>query len=47
MLSNLKAELLVFGNYSHASSTLSSKIKEHILKYKQKNKCVFIHDSIG
>ena len=35
-----EAELLLFENYSHSSFTLSPKIISHILKNKQKNKCV-------
>ena len=35
---HLEAELLLFENYSHSSSTLSSKIIEHSKKNKQKNK---------
>ena len=43
-----EAELLLFDNYSHSSSTLSCynsnyKLVEHILKNKQKNKCVCIY----
>ena len=41
-----ETELLLLENYSHSSSTLSSKIKGHILKNKQKSKCVFIHEII-
>ena len=44
MLSNhLEAKFLLFENYSHSSSTLPSKIIRHILKYKQKNKCVRVY----
>ena len=39
--------LLLFENYSHSSSTLSSKVIGYILKNKQKNKCVCIHEIIG
>ena len=41
-----EAELLLFESYSHSSSTLSSKIIGQILKNKQKNKCVCIHEII-
>ena len=41
-----KAELLLFENYSHSSSTLSSKTREKILKNKQKNICVCVHKII-
>ena len=40
-----EAELLLFENYSHFSSALSSKLIKYILKNKQKNKCV-IHEII-
>ena len=40
-----EAEILLFENYSHSWSTLSSKIR-HILKNKQKNKCVCIHEIV-
>ena len=39
-------ELFSFENYSHFSSTLSPKIIGHVLKNKQKNKCVCIHEII-
>ena len=39
-----QAELLTFEFYSHSSSTLSPKLIGHILKSKQKNKCVCIHE---
>ena len=35
-----ETEILQFENYSHSSPTLSAKIIGHILKYKQKNKCL-------
>ena len=38
------AVLLQFENYSHFSSTLSFKNNRHILKNKQHNKCVCIHE---
>ena len=38
-----KAELLLFENYSHSSSTLSSRTREQILKSKKKNICVCVH----
>ena len=46
-----EAELLLFENYSHSFSTLSSNNNEtsimgHILKNKQKNKCVCVHNII-
>ena len=41
---HLDAELLVFENYSHFSSTLSSKKIGHVLKNNQKYECVFIHE---
>ena len=44
-----EAELSLFENYSHSSSTLSSnhsKIIGHILKNKQNNKGVCIHEII-
>ena len=34
----LEVEFLLFENYSHSSSTLSTKTVEHILKNKQKKK---------
>ena len=40
-----ETELLVFENFSHSSSCYYPKII-HILKNKQKNKCVFIHEII-
>ena len=40
-----EAELLTFGNYSHSSSTLSTNNRA-ILKNKQKNKYVSIHEII-
>ena len=39
-----KAELWLFENYSHSSSTLSSKNNRTYSKNKQKNKCVCIHE---
>ena len=42
-----EAELLLFENYSHSSSTLSSKsvkVIGHIQKNKQKNKCICNHE---
>ena len=39
-----EAELQLFYNYSHSSTTLSSKIIAHILKNKRKSKCLFIHE---
>ena len=42
----LHPELLPFENYSHSSSTLSSKNIGHILKNKQKNKYVRIHEIV-
>ena len=41
---HLEDELKFFKNYSYSSSTISSKIIGHILKNKQKNKCVCIHE---
>ena len=41
-----EAELLLFKSYWHSSFTLSSKIIGHILKNKQKNKCVWINEII-
>ena len=41
-----EAELLLFENYSHFSSTISSKVMGHILKNKQKNKNFCIHEII-
>ena len=42
-----EAELLLFGNYSHSSSRHHHlKIIGQILKHKQKNKCVCIHEII-
>ena len=41
-----EAELLLFENYSKSSSTLSSKKIGHVLKNKQKIKCVCIHKII-
>ena len=38
-----EAELLLFENYSHSSSTLSSKNNRTCSKNKKKNKCVCIH----
>ena len=41
--------LLLFENYSQSSSTLSSKDNRtirHILKDKQKNKCVCFHENL-
>ena len=48
MLSNehTEAELLLFENYAGYSYTSSHKIIDHILKNKQKNKCVCIHQII-
>ena len=43
-MQHFEAELLLFENYSHSSSKLSSKIIGHILKNKQKNKCACIHE---
>ena len=44
---HLQAKLWVFENYSYFSSTLSSKKKiGHILKNKQKDKCVCIYEII-
>ena len=40
------AELLTCQNYSHSLSTLSTKTIGYILKNKQKNKCVCIHEII-
>ena len=40
---HLEAELWLFENYSHSSSTLSSKNSRTYSKNKQKNKCVCIH----
>ena len=37
-----KAEFFLFENYSHSSSKLSSRTIGHILKNKQKTKCVCI-----
>ena len=42
-MQHIEPELLLFENYSHSSSTLSYKKIGHILKNKQKNKCVRIH----
>ena len=39
-----EAELLLFENYSHCSSTLSSKSNRTYSKSNQKNKCVSIHE---
>ena len=39
-----EAELLTFKNYWHSLSTLSSNNTGHILKNKQKNKHVCIHE---
>ena len=39
-----KVELWLFENYSHSSSTLSSKNNRTYSKNKQKNKCVCIHE---
>ena len=41
-----QAELLPFENYSHSTSTLSSKNDWTYPKNKQKNKCVCIHEVI-
>ena len=41
-----EAELLLFANYSHYSSTLLSKNNSTYLKNKQKNKCVCIYEII-
>ena len=41
-----EAELLLFENYSHSSSTLSSKNNRTYSKKKQKNKCLCIHEII-
>ena len=41
-----EAELLLFENYSHFSSTISSKVMGHILKNNQKNKNFCIHEII-
>ena len=42
-----ETELLTFENYSHSSTMLyKPRIVGHILKDKQKNKCVCIHDII-
>ena len=41
-----EAELLLYENYSHSSSRHHRKIIVHILKNKQKNKCVCIHEII-
>ena len=41
-----EAQLLLFENYSHFLSTLSSKNKRHISENKQRNKCVSIHEII-
>ena len=41
-----EAELLLFKSYWNSSFTLSSKIIGHILKNKQKNKCVWINEII-
>ena len=38
-----EAELLLFENYSHSSSTLSSKNNRTYSEIKQKSKCVCIH----
>ena len=39
-----EAELLLFGNYSHSSSTLSSKDNLAFCKNKRKNNCVCLHE---
>ena len=41
-----KAELLLFENYSHSSSTLSFKNNRTYSKKKKKNKCFCIHEII-
>ena len=41
-----EAEFLLFAKYSHSSSTYCPKIKGHIQKNKQKNKCVCFHEII-
>ena len=42
-----EAELLLFENYLHSSSTLYHlEMIVHILKNKQKSSCVYIHESI-
>lgn len=41
-----KAQLLLFKNFSHSSFTLPSKITRHILRNKQNNKCICIHEII-
>ena len=40
------AELLLYENYSHSSSTLSSKNSRTYSENKQNNKCVRIHEII-
>ena len=41
-----KAELLLFKNYSHSSSTLSSRNNRTYSKKKQNNKYICIHEMI-